>query len=414
VRDRLLASLGSQPGARQRARGAGWGRLVLVPVLAASAAAALFIGIETLRAPDEATAATVLTVLSGEVRVQSLSLGGVPGSDGMLLQAGDRLITGRGARAVLAFFDGSTLTLESDTEVGIRALREENGRLRVLIEQPRGSTWAHLPRLLGPARFEIETPNARVQAQDGLFVTTVEAGGRTQVSSQAGAVTLKSGQRTTAVRTGSPIAVETPGVVVAAAPKTPSRELTIRVRGTAFALLLDPSDAAVGIAYPGVPVNQIPGATAKQESGELVLRVPSPADGAYKVLLRALADGDASVIAGLRSEKREAATFKVERDGTWSLSFSLAADQLSFGRAERVAESLGLGRVPIPERAIASAQAAAGLAATTSPSPAPATTSTATPTPASTPTPTATPARSPTPSPTASPTPQTTPALSTP
>ena len=117
---------------------------------------------------------------TGDVEVETDD-GIQAGQNGMRLSVGDRIVTGAGARAVLTFFDGSTVTLDSDTVVVIRTLVDEDGQLHALLDQSRGSTWTHISQELGSAQVEIDTPNARVQASEASCATTVEDGGPTHV-----------------------------------------------------------------------------------------------------------------------------------------------------------------------------------------------------------------------------------------
>jgi hypothetical protein len=377
-RARLMASLGRAEAASARqARGFGWRRLIFVPAAAAAIVAALVIGLSTTQAPDRAEAATVLTILQGDVRVET-SQGARAAMNGMRLHPGDRIITAVSARAVLTFADGSTVTLDSDTVVVIRGVVDQSSSFRVTLDQSRGTTWTHLPPAVGPSQVEIDTPNARVQApQEALFSTTVDRAGRTQVGAQTGALEVSSGNQTAAVSGGQRTTVDAAGVVgpASAAPRPP-RELVVRVAGPVYAFITAPDGATIGTMAPGLAVNQVAGASAGAVAGQFVVRIPDPKDGAYKIGFKGTASGDVAV-QGVIGAGSDTANLSVLADEDWTLGFTLKGDNLSFGQAVRIQGGITPANVTIPDRVIEKAKATAIAASsvptggTPSPTPSP-------------------------------------------
>src|SRR4051812_8761558 len=82
--------------------------------------ALLFPSASTQAAPlDQANTAT-LTIIAGQAQVQSPGGSGfAPAGDGQTVAVGARVRTGPGSRAVLTFFDGSTATLDPETEISL-------------------------------------------------------------------------------------------------------------------------------------------------------------------------------------------------------------------------------------------------------------------------------------------------------
>jgi hypothetical protein len=399
-RQRMLADIRAERAARRAARPFfSLPRLLVVPALAAALVAALVVGLNPTQAPDVAQAATLLTVIEGEVSIETLT-GAVAGQTGMHLKPGDRIVTHSNARAVLTFPDGSSVTMESETVLAIQSVADrEGGRISVKLTQSQGRTWTHLPPAFGQADIEIHTPSAKLQAaKDASFTTSVDADGRTQVGAQSGDIELQSGERRSAVKSGEKVVVDLPGVVSVPSAEPPPKELLVRVTGAIFVFLTDPAGATVGTVAPGIPVNQVTGATAVLRGNDILIRVPEPRDGSYRLGIRSLVAGKINVEATLGESDKDSLSFDVQPGDDWIVNLRLVDDELEFGRANRperpTPPNVALGERAV-ERALATAAAGAPPAATTRPE-----RPTATPTP--TPTPTMSPfplAATPTPSP---------------
>jgi hypothetical protein len=333
-RRRMLAEiLASRPAAARRAPRFSLPRLLLVPSLAVALVAALLFSLDTTQEPERAEAATLLTVLHGSVIVET-SAGVVVGENGMQLRSGDRIVTDADARAVLTFLDGSTVTLEAGTAVAILSVVERQGQVEVKLRQMEGETWTHAPLALGPSQIEIETPTVSVVARDGSFTTAIDKSGRTHVGAQAGAIELRSGDQRSAVKSGEMAIIGAPGVVRAAVQEAPPRELVISVRGAVHVYLTDPSQATVGTIPPGVPVNQVTGARATVEDDTLVIRLPEPRPGSYRLGLRSSTGGEVEIVATIASGQLEdMIKIDVSAEEDWGVGFLLQDNLLSFTRA---------------------------------------------------------------------------------
>ncbi|MBN1400556.1 MAG: LysM peptidoglycan-binding domain-containing protein [Anaerolineae bacterium] len=137
-----------------------------------------------------------LTVLQGQVSIRRADAGTDPplgpgGAD--VLQRGDRVQTGPGARARITFSGEDTAELIDDTELAILDLHKRPITraqvIRLLLDK--GSVWVRTSASLLPGRqLEIETQVATVQAQSGQLACTVVDAQRVQVAVQEGAATV--------------------------------------------------------------------------------------------------------------------------------------------------------------------------------------------------------------------------------
>ena len=384
VRGGLVEAIGREPRAERRLNGIWIGRLALVPAVAAAIAAIMvLVSISPFGGTGVARADTVLTVLQGTVLVET-ETGLVTARDGMLLRPTDRVITQGNGRAVLTFFDGSTVTLESDTSVLIDQVSERNKQLVASLTQETGQTWTHIPADLGLAEVRINTPNALVATADGTFETRVDDG-QTQVSAGAGDVVVESGDSRTDLSGGSESAVETAGVVTDASPaQLPQNELVVVVRGAAFAYLTDSSGSTAGILAPGVPINQITGSSVRRDGDSIIIRIPNPADGGYVLGLASRDGGGATVSALMRGDgtATQLAKLDLAANESWTVRFAVQGDDVRPSGVQRNNE-------PVAAPAVVT-DAAADKALAATPEPRPDSTSTPEPKPSVTPEPTAT------------------------
>ena len=160
----------------------------------------------------EAVNAAVLGVLNAGV---DAARGGAdafqPALDGDVFATGDVVRSDDNGRAVLTFFDGSTISVDPKSRVRVTALTKTgSGSLQLELEQTAGRTWASVSKLASPdSKFVIKTPSmvatvrgttfeTIVEAQaDGTFTTTIKTSeGDVVVQAAAGgSVTVSAGQQ---------------------------------------------------------------------------------------------------------------------------------------------------------------------------------------------------------------------------
>ena len=124
---------------------------------------------------SSAVAAT-LAVLNTDITSQRGGAGDFTTAlDGDLLSNGDIVKSSTAGRAVLTFFDGSTLSVETGSQVKVTTLnRLDNGGIQLTIEQTLGRSWASVQKLKTPdSKFEIKTPTSTAVVRGTAFETNV-------------------------------------------------------------------------------------------------------------------------------------------------------------------------------------------------------------------------------------------------
>src|SRR5262249_21276729 len=112
-----------------------------------------------------------LGVLAGEVKFIPPE-GGVakPASNGMTIAVGTRVQTGRKSTALVTFVDGSTLTVQPESDVTIKHADIGKKRSRVTVGVDVGTVWARVVKLVDPeSSFSLQSNTATATVHDGLI-----------------------------------------------------------------------------------------------------------------------------------------------------------------------------------------------------------------------------------------------------
>ena len=209
----------------------------------------------SLRPTSSATADNAATV-----GVQSTAVDAQKGSndfatalDGDIVSNGDFVRSSKDGRAVLTFFDGSTLSVDSGALVKVLTLnRLPTGGIELLVEQTLGRSWAAVSKLKPESKFEIKTPSSIAAVRGTAFETNVaqNADGTTSATfkvddgqilvtaNAGGSVTVGAGQQVT-INGNQPA----PAAATAQAPTT--RFLITSSAGLEFAIAA-PTGATCG------------------------------------------------------------------------------------------------------------------------------------------------------------------------
>lgn len=143
----------------------------------------------SLQPPSEPT---TISVVSGEVFVMKAGINTwSKASPGMTLEAGDRIKTGSGSNAVITFFEGSTIELAADTEVGVAELgiADGTGSTAIKLRQEIGKTTNRVKKLVDPAsRYEIETKDGAAVVRGSVGDVIVTEGNTTTIVNRGGEV----------------------------------------------------------------------------------------------------------------------------------------------------------------------------------------------------------------------------------
>ena len=230
--------------------------------------------------------AATLTVLHGQVDAQKGSSGFAPALDGDLLTSGDVVRADSAGNAVVTFFDGSTLTVESGAQVRVASLvKTGSGGIQVSIEQTSGRTWASVQKLTSDSTFEIKTPTSTAAVRGTAFETIVETVNgvtTTTVRTTEGAVLVQAqAGGSTTVGAGQEVR-NTQGAPAPAAPSTqpPAPRLRFAPSANVGFTVIDPRGLQCSTA-----LRQIPGCSF---SGAVVT-IDGPASGTYAIALTAAA-----------------------------------------------------------------------------------------------------------------------------
>lgn len=228
-----------------------------------------------------AGASTTLTILSGSVAIRAAGKDFAPAEDGAILAAGDAVRTGPDGRAVLTYFEGTTVEIEPSSELTIdRATAGTDGSTVLLMTQNVGRTWHVVTHLLsGNSRYEVRTPASTASVRgtqfeiavtdDSTTVTTTEGRVATSDPAQTTEVLVTPGLTTTTKKGERP----TPPVP---APE-PERRVTVTVADP-NTLIVDPLGRANGF-KDGKLVVQTPGASVRIVDGKLVVTLLNMPDG---------------------------------------------------------------------------------------------------------------------------------------
>lgn len=256
---------------------------------------AMVIGVTGVIAPGGGAAlgaSTTLTIIGGDVQVSRQGAPFAAATDGAVLAPGDIIRTAADARAVLTYFEGSTVSIEPSSELAIdEASGAPDGSTVVVMTQNLGRTWHVVTKLIaGGSKYEVRTPAATASVRGTAF--------------EVGVVRQANGATTTAI-------VTTEGAVAAAAPATaadpqpepvvvpagfqttassterkptaptlapePERRVTVSVSDT-NSVVVDPLGRANGY-KDGKLVLQTPGAQVVRVDGKLTVTLPNLPDG---------------------------------------------------------------------------------------------------------------------------------------
>lgn len=159
----------------------------------------------------EAVNNAVLAVLNHGVFGQRGTAAEEPALDGDIFATGDLVRADAQGRAVLTFFDGSTVSVDPNSHVRVVSLvKTASGGIQLTLEQTLGRTWASVSELASAdSKFEIRTPSMTAtvrgtafetiveQRPDGTTTTTVKTGdGEVLVQAEAGGeVSVPAGQQ---------------------------------------------------------------------------------------------------------------------------------------------------------------------------------------------------------------------------
>jgi FecR-like protein len=230
-----------------------------------------------------ASGASTLTIISGPVAVRHAGGDFASALDGAVLAAGDTVKTGTDARAILTYFEGSTVEMEPDTELTIdTAHSDADGNTMIVMQQNLGVTWHVVTHLITSGSiYEVHTTTSTASVRGTQFTVGIGPDETTTETTTEGAVANTDAGRTATVLTppGQQTTTKKGEAPARPAPVAePLRTVTVTVADQ-NALVVDTLGRANGI-QDGKKVIQTPGAQLQVVDGHLVVTLPNLPDGA--------------------------------------------------------------------------------------------------------------------------------------
>lgn len=148
-------------------------------------------GTSTTEPPSELT---LLSIAEGQVLVmKSGNANWIEAEMGTTVELGDTLRAGGDSRAVITFFEGSTIELEAGAEVEVLELgiAEDTGSTIIRLKQIIGNTVSRVQKLADAnSSYEVETPTAIAAVRGSIMFVRVRDDGTTAVGNGEGNVSV--------------------------------------------------------------------------------------------------------------------------------------------------------------------------------------------------------------------------------
>ncbi len=251
--------------------------------------------------PGTVTTTATLSILAGGVTyVPAGETQTKVARDGMDLSEGVRILTGPKATALVTFLDGSTLTIQPDSDVVIAQADIGRTSSRVRISINFGTVWARVVRLLDPGSgMSLESNTATATVHDGLIGAQQKPGAKFVCWTLAGELVVKDteGRTLTVLNPGEKTTVQggnaTDAEPFAYNPST--LKITTPSKVVPLVLMTDKARVA-GFIAPGVEVNQVFGSfTGISPQGSYTVEVPAGKPGPFTLVLEGLEEASFTV-----------------------------------------------------------------------------------------------------------------------
>ena len=114
-----------------------------------------------------------LIIDSGTVQVKHADGSWTAAQSGILLSSSDSIKTGSNTSASVIFFQSSIIRLDSNTEITIQQIIEQDEEISIKIQQDAGRTWNAISKISGIDDYEVQTPNTVASVRGTGFVVIV-------------------------------------------------------------------------------------------------------------------------------------------------------------------------------------------------------------------------------------------------
>jgi hypothetical protein len=229
-------------------------------------------------------------------------------TDGMTVNVGDRIVTGSKALALITFLDGSTLTVQPESDITVNRADIGKGKpSSVKIGINLGTVWARVVKLADSrSTFSLESNAAVASVDAGLIGGKVNNNGSFECWTRAGVTTVmdEEGQRYLTMVPGQKTVVQ-PGNFNARfgfrldpdpVPQPFAVNQSVLIIETSPNVLpliqMAEMGQSAGFVAPGIEINQVFGSFTGDtfENGRLV-EVPGGAPGPYRLMLEGMTEG---------------------------------------------------------------------------------------------------------------------------
>ena len=235
----------------------------------------------------------ILTVLAEGVGFQGPNAGTFSAATGeQPIAMGTRIRTSGEGRAVVTFQDGTTATLDPNTELALVRIEPGDGQpgsLLIGVELGSGRLWVQVTSLreIG-SRFQLQAGDVTVEALAGVsgfrkdpdnsVTCWVIAGQPLKMDTPVGTLRLLSGQQAT-LAPGKELPPASPRVFGPGV-------IEIETEGAMLARVVTPENLTIGFPLDDLIVNQVQDATTSRlAEAPRWIRIPGPRQGSYRLVL---------------------------------------------------------------------------------------------------------------------------------
>ena len=234
-------------------------------------------------------AATTLTVLSGDVSIRhqgDASFGSA--LDGEIVLAGDTVRTATDSRAVITYFEGSTVTIEPETSLMVESAYADGGNTFIQMMQLAGRTWHVVTKLAsGGSLYELRTPSSTASGRGPEFIADTDADLTTITTTEGlvvSSVAEPNGDVAEVPVPAGTAQTQRHGERAAPAHPAPTPERTVSVTMHGNGLVVDARGRTNGVTPDGRLVSQTPGARVTREGSDVLVVLPDAADGDMRIV----------------------------------------------------------------------------------------------------------------------------------
>ena len=241
---------------------------------------------------------TTLLVLQGDVQVQRAGQDYQKVTDDTIVRVGEKVRTGPESFAVVTYFDGSTTSLDPDTEITLNKLDKlPGGQASISLNQEVGNSWNRVEKLVGAnSRFETTAASSVAFVRGTEYRVRVEPGQQAIFESTTDTIiveTVIEGILYEVTLTPGFQTVIEPGEPPSPPELAPPARFAFRldVQGAVSFLLTDNNNRSIGY-HPAADAftNQIPGARYAIGGGQQSITLPDPV-ASYDLTFKAQGEG---------------------------------------------------------------------------------------------------------------------------